>query len=235
MIVPFRHLRARKDKVSAKQYNRLVDLVEMMANSMLADGIMAGGQILKRRVTGSGGGINIKIFEVQSVGTGDGIYNCYEQSLDATEWADTAGDDRFDDKNETSVEVLNLVESHCHSNYAGGLAVGDRMHCWQWLDDEGTNRWVGVPFALWGMVRPAMCQGDAGATTLMSVKLVDVDGNVVGDAFNAICPIAGGTALNAAIPRLEEDDVIFITNIGGIWYNVQTFQASEDCDCYEAP
>ena len=41
---------------------------------------------------------NIKIFEVQSAAAGDGVYNCYQQKLDATDWTDTAGADKFDDK-----------------------------------------------------------------------------------------------------------------------------------------
>lgn len=89
--------------------------------------------------------LEIKIFEVQSVATGDGVYNCYEQTLDATDWDDYDGDDKFDDKDTTSVEVLNLFESDPAANYTPGIGKGARLSCWQWSDDEGNKRWVGVP------------------------------------------------------------------------------------------
>ena len=89
--------------------------------------------------------IIIRIFEVQSAATGDGLYICYRQKLDATNWANEAGADKLDDYDNTEVIVLNLPENNPEATYVAQLAVGDRMACWQWLDDEGNLRWVGIP------------------------------------------------------------------------------------------
>lgn len=91
------------------------------------------------------GGADIRIFKVQSEAAGDGVYNCYEQTLNATEWTDTAGDPKFDDKNTTSVEVLNLAEFDPEAEYTAALSAGDMLAAWQMTDDEGTKRWVGMP------------------------------------------------------------------------------------------
>lgn len=91
-------------------------------------------------------GSQVKIFKVQSEATGDGIYNCYEQTLDATEWDDTAGDPKFDNANTTSIEVLNLAENNPRSTYVAHLAAGDLIAAWQKMDDENNKRWAGIPF-----------------------------------------------------------------------------------------
>ncbi len=233
MIVPFKHLKAHKDKVSAKQYNKLVDYVEMMMNSMISDGAIMGGTILKRRVTGSGGaGTSFKVFEVQSAATGDGVYNCREERLKNTEWTTTDGDSHLGEKNSTAVEVLNLLENHCHATYAEMLIAGDKMSCWQWNDSKDVIRWVGVPMGVCGYVRLAGAQEDAQADALISVKLMNQDGAEVGNAFDVNCNIAqGGAALNTAIPRIAEDDILTVTNIAGTWYCTTLFMPSEDCVC----
>ncbi len=54
---PFRHLRANKDKVSASQYNRLVDLVSGMARSLMTNGFIDSTGFHIRKVplqTGTG-------------------------------------------------------------------------------------------------------------------------------------------------------------------------------------
>ena len=125
-----------------------------------------------------------RIFEVQSAATGDGIYNCYEQILDATEWSDTAGDAKFDDKNTDSIEVLNLDESYPEATYYAALAAGDLLLAWQVRDDNGNLRWIGVPFIkrpvneTFGVPRSAKINA-VGASTY-TVKLLDSAGSVVG-------------------------------------------------------
>ncbi len=235
MIVPFKHLRAHKDKVSAKQYNKLVDLVGMLANSLLSDGIIAGGMILKRRVSGTGAGTEypIKVFEVQTTATGDGIYHCHEEKLLNAEWETTDGDSHTAEKNTTDVFILNLLEIHCHATYAYALATGDRLAAWQWIDDADTIRWVGIPIGkAFDFVRLAGAQEDAQADALISVKLMNQDGTEIGAAFDVTCNIAqGGAALNTAIPRIKEDDILTVANIGGTWYCTTLFMPSEDCVC----
>ncbi len=232
MMISFRHLRAHKDRVSAKEYNRLVDYVGMLASSMVADGAMMGGMILKRRVTGSGAGTPFKVFEVQATATGDGIYNCHEEHLDNSEWETEDGDPHTIEKNTTDIYVLNLLENHCHATYADMLIAGDKMACWQWNDDGDITRWVGVPIGVCGYVRLAGAQEDAQADALISVKLMNQDGAEVGAAFDVTCNIAqGGAALNEAIPRIAEDDILTVTNIGGRWYCTTLFMPSIDCTC----
>jgi hypothetical protein len=186
--------------------------------------------------TATTGTTDIRVFQVQgNGGVGDGVYNCYEQVLDATEWDDTAGDDKFDELNTTGVEVLNLLENNPQSTYAAYLGLEDRIAAWKVNDDEGNERWVGIPIDL-GRTRRAICIGDAGSGTTISCDLIDPRtgspySGVLGASVTVNCEISGGTALNAAIPRLSEDDYIFVTNVEGKWYCTTVFQATENCSC----
>jgi hypothetical protein len=56
---------------------------------------------------------------------------------------------------------------------------------------------------------------------------LDTDG--VGDTVNVVCEVAGGTNLNAALPRLADGTMISVWNDNGTWRSVMTFQASGDC------
>ncbi|MHC4617204.1 MAG: LamG domain-containing protein [Planctomycetota bacterium] len=175
-----------------------------------------------------------KIFEVQSAASGDGVYNCYEQTLDATEWTDTAGDPKFDDRNSTSIEVLNLAEFDPEATYVAQLAANDLLVAYRYWDDEGGARWVGVPFrkgAQGGSVRLAYVKTTPGATATVACYL---DTDTTGTEITVTCHICGGSALNAAAPRLTDGDEIFVTKLGGTWYCTTVFDTDTDCDCYEA-
>ena len=74
-------------------------------------------------------------------------------------------------------------------------------------------------------VRLAYCITDATDSTIITCHL-DTE---AGETINVNCAICGGTALNSAIPRLEVDDLIFVSQIGGTWYCLTVFQASQDC------
>lgn len=175
-------------------------------------------------------GIIIRIFEVQSEAEGDGVYNCYQQTLDATDWEDTSGADRFDDKNDTSIEVLNLFESHPEAGISE-LVTGDRIAGWQWTDDEGKNKWVGIPVERdTNPIRKAYPKDDAPADTTITCYL-DVD--TIGEEIPVVCSVAGGEDLNTALPRLFDGDLIFVTNIDNAWYCITVFQSSKDCICSE--
>lgn len=190
---------------------------------------------MRRRNISGGSNLIIKIFEVQSEATGDGVYNCYEQTLDATEWDDTAGDPKFDDKNTTSVEVLNLAEFDPEATHVAQLAAGDLIVAWQKVDDEKNVRWVGVPFRQANADRPriAYCKEDAPADNTIDCYL---DTDATGTEITVTCFIAqGGSALNNAAPRLKDGDGIMVSKIGGTWYCLTTFDVDEECDCYEAP
>ena len=62
-----------------------------------------------------------------------------------------------------------------------------------------------------------------------------LDTDNTGEEITVTCSIIGGSALNSAVPRLADGELIFVSSIGGTWYCLTTFQASEDCDCYEEP
>lgn len=82
-------------------------------------------------------------------------------------------------------------------------------------------------------MRKAYCKNDAGAGTTITCYL-DTDGT--GTEITVTCSVAqGGSALNAAVPRLKDGDLIFVSKIGATWYCTMIFMPSEDCDCYSAP
>ena len=232
---PFKHYIAGRDRVSASDLNARGDLLSKLARSLAANGIVDSTGILTRpiRRPPSAGTISIKIFEVQSEATGDGVYNCYEQTLDATEWDDTAGDNKFDDKDAVSVEVFNLAEYDPEATYVAHLAANDLIVAWQKVDDENTSRWIGLPLRQANADRPriAYCSEAAGADATITATL----DHTTGAAITVTCLIAqGGTALNEAVPRLADNDMIMVSKIGATWHCLTTFMPSEDCDCYEA-
>lgn len=238
-LQPFRHLRANRDRVSASEYNRLVDLVAKMARSLFTQGLMDSTGFSTRRPV-IPPSTDIRIVEVQNVtDLGDGVYNCYRQTLDATDWTDTAGADRFDDKDSTSVEVFNLLENHVESTYTRGLAKGDRMYAWQWPDDEGNSRWAGTPLT----PRARMFRTTEAATgnTQITCNVLLNGGSEASESADILynvevyCRISGGSVLSSAIPRLANDEYLEAEHIRGKWWCTTVFQTSEDCDCYSAP
>ena len=232
-ISPFKHYVAGRDRPNASDLNARGDLLSKLARSLAANGVVDSTGILTRpiRRPPSAGTISIKIFEVQSEATGDGVYNCYEQTLDATEWDDEAGDNKFDDKNETSVEVFNLAEFDPEATYVAHLAANDLIVAWQKVDDENTSRWIGLPLRQANADRPrlAYCKTDAGAGATI-VCYLDTDAS--GSEITVNCSIMNGTNLNESLPRLVDGKWIMVTKVGANWYCIAPFQGSEDCDCY---
>ena len=233
-------------KPTAADYNKLVDRINQLSKITGSGGVSVisgpmGTNIIGGAVAASGAGI--KIFEVQDQldTPADGIYKCYQQTLDATEWDDTAGDDRFDNKEEVGeevdVEVFNLFENNCSATYKEALATGDRIAAWKWTDDEGTSRWVGVPITHGSPIRMARTTAAAGATQTIVCNLAGQDGveitSGLGSGITVGCKVSGDGNLNAAIPRLADDDDIFVVNLNGEWWCTTVFQTSEDCDCYD--
>jgi len=176
----------------------------------------------RRRRIGFGEGTNIRIFEVQSAATGDGVYNCYEEMLDKTDWIDTGGEDRFYDKNAVSVEVLNLLEHDVEATYARALAIGDRIESYQFTDDEGTSRWVGIPISGGSPVRRAKTTAAAGATTTIVCNLIGNNGveitSGLGSGITVYCDTEDSANLNSVKPRLINDEEITVYNLNGKWY-----------------
>jgi len=233
----FKHIKGGVPPQFKRQYNMLVDTVNKMQRSLFTTGFMDSTGFLTRRPSVSNRN-DSKIFEVYAAGTGDGVYGCHEQTLDATEWDDTAGDDRFDNKDSVVVEVLNLFEAHCAPNYHRGLTQNDRLKAWKMTDDEGTSRWVGMPIIGGNPVYLAQTGEDAPAQNYIEATILDESGNEstqIGVAQTIYCIIAPNTTttstvkLNAAIPRLVNNQYIFVTNIRGKWWCNTIFQASTDC------
>ena len=218
------------NRPSASDLNNRADLLSKIARSLAVDGIIDSTGFLARRTASNR--FAIKLFEVQSEATGDGIYNCYAQTLDATEWDDTAGDSKVDDLDAVSVEVLNLAEFDPEATYVAHLAANDLIVAWQKSDDEGASRWIGLPLRQANADRPrlAYCSAAAGAGSTIAATL----DHTTGTAITVTCNISGGSALNAAVRRLADNDPIIVTKIGGTWYCTEGFQTSEDCVC-EAP
>ena len=80
--------------------------------------------------------------------------------------------------------------------------------------------------------RKAYCKVAAPAATAITCFL-DVD--TTGTEISVSCSIAGGGTLNEAVPRLTDGFLLIVKKVGGTWHSETAFQASEDCDCYEAP
>ena len=77
-------------------------------------------------------------------------------------------------------------------------------------------------------IRKAYCKTAAGATAVI-VCYLDTDGSA--NKVKVTCSIVNGSALNAAIPRLEVGDLIFVSYIGTTWYCTTVFQTTENCSC----
>jgi len=65
-------------------------------------------------------------------------------------------------------------------------------------------------------------------TTPASVSTVDVylDTNDTGEEVQVTCIITDGTSLNAASPRLTDNDIIFVAKINGTWYCMSLFHTT---------
>ncbi len=223
-------------KVTAIEYNKLIDEMNRLGKITGSVGMSVNSSALGVHLinTVASGRVNITIFEVQSAATGDGIYNCYAQSLDKDEWEGVDGDDKFADLNTASVEVFNLQENDPQGTFVPALSLYDRIAAWKWTDDEGNVRWVGV--ALFGEVKMVRTTEAAPADTKITCNVV-LNNNVeagngeLGYNIEVNAKISGSGNLNTAVPRLANDDYGFAKNFQGVWWFVTIFQISEDCVC----
>ena len=176
------------------------------------------------------------LFQVVSTATGDGVYNCYLCLIDATDWDDTAGADRFSQGGDT-VEVLNLREGYVEADYTRGLARYDKIYAWLAADDEGNVRWVGLPIA--PPVRMFKTTESATFNDHITCNAMMYNGAEAGSLdilyeVEVYCKICNGSALNEAAPRLADDDYLFAQHIRGKWWCTTLFDTDIECDCYEA-
>lgn len=92
-----------------------------------------------------------------------------------------------------------------------------------------------------GSVVRAACTENAQSDNIIEATLYESDGTA-GAAIDVYCNISNGSALNEAVPRLENGDDIFVTrsmvDVTGTptarYFCVSNFQVSEECVC-EAP
>ena len=179
--------------------------------------------------------MQIKIFEVQSAALADGVYNCYEQKLLASAWESGHGDKFSNIDGAVNVEVFNLQENDTVSSYEPALATGDKIAAWALKDENGNSRWVGVPLV--PSTRMVRTTEAAPAGTNITCNLIGNDGETeltsgLGAGVEVYCSTALGVDLNAATPRLADDDYLFAENISGAWRCVAVFSAvREDCAC----
>lgn len=216
---------------SASEHNKITKWIAGLARSMHIQGYVDSTGLHTRRTPTPF--IAHKLFKVHSEATGDGVYNCYEQTLDATEWVDTSGTSKVDNKNTDEIEVLNLAEFDPEATYVAHLKADDLIAAWQIVDDEHAPRWIGLPLRQANADRPrrAYCKTDAGAGTTIVCYL---DTDATGTEITVHCSIHNGANLNAALPRLEDGKWIMVTKIGTTWYCESPFAGSEDCACSEA-
>jgi len=81
-----------------------------------------------------------------------------------------------------------------------------------------------------GPIRIAYCKENAPADATIDCYL---DTDATGEEVTVTCHIAqGGTALNAAAPRLADGDIIMVMNVEGTWRCLTTFDIDEECECY---
>ena len=86
----------------------------------------------------------------------------------------------------------------------------------------------------------AACTEDAGIGSAIDAALFKPDGTA-GEAIEVTCNISNGADLNDAVPRLEDEDVIYVRSIfwddsetpTQRWECVTNFQGSEDCLCVD--
>lgn len=228
---PFKHLQAFKDRVSAGEFNRAVDLLSSIARSLVSYGFMDSTGLLTRRqpvaaVAVAQPSADLWIFEVQSVTATDGIYNCYKQTV-------------FGIFEPPSIEVLNLIENDTLDDYTPTLAHGDRIVAYQTPDEVGVVRWVGISNT--PSVRMARTTEAAGSETHINCNLIANDGiseitSGLGSGIDVYCRITRDISLveydlDSALPRLENGDYIFVQNISGKWWCTTVFQVNENCVC----
>lgn len=220
---------------TAIEFNRLVKLVSGMAHSLHVQGFSDSTGFHTRRIPGPSE-LNIKIFAVQDEATGDSVYNCFEQTLDATEWEDTDGDAKFDDLDAEEVEVLNLDEAYPEDTYYAALSAGDLLSSWQMMDDEGTLRWVGTPIIKRPVNEtfnvPRSARITAVGEDTLTAKLLDSDGAVIGDGLTVeFREHLGVQHLHDAVwPDFAINDyIIMMKGRDNKWYFIGTFDDTTVC------
>ena len=69
--IDFSHLKANVDRLSASEYNKLVDLVAAMASALFREGIYFSGSGFATRQSAGGGNTTVRLAKAQEAAQGD--------------------------------------------------------------------------------------------------------------------------------------------------------------------
>ncbi len=233
MLTPLPKLPGHKKRLSGKDLNVFIDRINLLSRVTGYGGTQVIAGPTGIQIRGGSGGVNstTRIYRVQDTATGDGVYECFEQLVDSTDWLSTTNlIDKVVDKDSVTVEVWNAYENFIYTPYAEALFANDLMVGWQVNDDEGNIRVVGIP-AIPTIVRLAFVQENAPHEALIEIKLADNTGTAAGATIEATCIIYGGSFLDEAVPRLTTSSIVFVIQLWGLWYVLSPFITTEDCTC----
>jgi hypothetical protein len=116
-------------------------------------------------------------------------------------------------------------------NYFSCFNYGGTWYCNAIFDSSGDA-------SVSSSVRRAITTEAATANDHITCNLYDANGVEItsgtGSGIEVYCSIINATALNAAAPRLENNDDLFVVSLPNSsstvrWYCVSLFQKSEDC------
>ena len=233
--IPYKPLVANRDRPSARVLNATVLNLNALVASLQTHGISDSAGLHTRLPPTLP---LFRIYEVQSAATGDGLYICYRQKLDATNWADETGLDKLLNYEDTPTEVtvLNFMENDpVLGTYTPALAKGDRMLVIEWGDDEGRTHFVGVP--LTPPARTVRLKENAPATSMdntsVTCNLIDNEGNEITSGLGSGIEVFGtcGDSVDwdEVIPIIKNDRYMQAEWLTGRWLFVQSFQLMDIC------
>ena len=141
----------------------------------------------------------------------------------------------------TPTQINELIDRvNLLSNVKGGGGVGIKV------GPSNVNIWSTLTANEGTQVRYAVTTQDAPADTKITANVLNAYTGIEpteGDDFgvDVYCKVVGGGNLVDAIPRLANDDAIFVAklywdNAGtptSSWFCLTVFQAAEDCECTE--
>lgn len=228
-------------KIEVAEGNIISDIMPLLTSKPVQDIIVNNIQNID---PGGGGSGSTTIFIVAS-SAGSGRYNCYEERLNGAKWNDNTGDPKFyplNASNPPTFTVLNLREKRPVDGgevgqweYSPALLQYDSIAAWKIYDSLDVPRWVGVPLS--NSVRFAKIVSLAG--TVLSVRLLQNDGNLAATESNVFCifniittiPL---TIFAGLVPSLKVGDYVQVINRDGNWFYVGWLQDSGNCECVTA-
>ncbi len=214
----------RGERLTARDFNRVSDMAAGLAQSSGVNSIMdSTGLHIRQKPPLPTPSLPIQIFQVQSATSADGVYNCLQQ-LSSGLWGSII------------IEVLNAIENDTVAAYEPALAYGDRIMAWKDTDDAGTVRWMGMPLV--PHVRLARTTDASGDSDNIICNLIGNDGEEeiltgLGSGITVYFHVNENDVENIedAITTFADNDYLYVENISGKWWCVQTLQQDKICVC----